>query len=48
MSMFFCARCDNLRDSDDGCEEAPGYRLWCIDCADEEDDPSPSASEKRE
>lgn len=35
MSMFFCAKCDNLRDSDDGCEEATGNRLVCAECVDE-------------
>jgi hypothetical protein len=37
MSMFLCADCDNLRDADDGCEEAPGpgFRLICQACADE-------------
>lgn len=39
MSMFLCAKCDNLRDSDEGCEEAPSppyypaHGLLCLDCA---------------
>lgn len=33
MSMFYCGRCAELRDADDGCDEAPdGLRLICIDC----------------
>jgi len=32
MSMFLCARCDELRDSDDGCEEYKRTQLICIDC----------------
>jgi hypothetical protein len=32
MSMFLCYRCDNLRDSDDGCEEGPGNSLICVNC----------------
>lgn len=35
MSMFYCAECLNLRDSDDGCEETPVNRLICAECADE-------------
>lgn len=35
MSMFICHQCDNLRDSDDGCEEGPGFSLICADCAEE-------------
>lgn len=37
MSMFFCYECDQLRDADDGCEEAPvgGLGLVCHVCADE-------------
>ncbi len=44
MSMFWCAQCGDLKDSDDGCEEAPnGTGLICDDCAvnvayDDEDD----------
>jgi len=34
MSMFVCARCDSIRDSDDGCEEVAGH-LVCAACADE-------------
>ena len=42
MSMFVCARCDSIRDSDDGCEEAPAskyhppHQLLCVDCAEDE------------
>jgi len=34
MSIFLCARCDNHRDSDDGCAEhgSKGTELICIDC----------------
>lgn len=32
MSMFLCAKCDNLRDSDDGCEEYGKTGLMCADC----------------
>lgn len=44
MSMFFCAECQRLRDSDDGCEEAPAskyfpaHQLLCVDCVDAMDD----------
>lgn len=37
MSMFYCSRCAQLRDSDDGCEEVLG-RLLCSYCGDEVDD----------
>lgn len=43
MSVFFCHRCDNLRDSDDGCKEGPRFSLICSDCMDEEDDDEPAA-----
>ena len=33
MSLFYCQECDELRDSDDGCEEMSGG-LVCEDCAD--------------
>jgi hypothetical protein len=36
MSMFFCHRCDTLRDSDDGCKEGPRFSLICAACMDEE------------
>ncbi len=36
MSMFWCASCDNLRDSDDGCEEVDGFRLRCVECMDDD------------
>lgn len=39
MSAFICARCDGFRDADDGCKEAPGFRLICAGCmSDEEED----------
>ncbi len=42
MSMFWCQRCDEMRDSDDGCvegEAGKGSGLICADCmADMEDD----------
>jgi hypothetical protein len=38
MSMFFCKRCDFLRDSDDGCEEVAGH-LVCADCLEEAEGP---------
>lgn len=41
MSIFLCAKCDNIRDADDGCEEAPAskyprFSLICSDCMDED------------
>jgi hypothetical protein len=47
MAMFFCARCDNLRDSDDGCDEAPGFRLYCAECADELEEQRERRKEER-
>lgn len=49
MSIFLCAKCDNLRDSDDGCEEyGPNFGLMCSDCMDEREDeesaPAPDMS----
>lgn len=36
MSIFYCHACDELRDSDEGCEEAPNGRdLICVDCAED-------------
>jgi len=41
MGMFFCAECQRLSDSDDGCEEAPAskyypaHQLLCAECVDE-------------
>ena len=36
MSMFYCNACDELRDADDGCEEAPnGLDLICVECAEQ-------------
>lgn len=34
MSMFMCARCDQFRDSDDGCEDF-GRNLVCLECAED-------------
>lgn len=38
MSMFLCAHCDQMRDSDDGCADIGNMRrisvLVCVDCAD--------------
>lgn len=46
MSMFYCVRCDNLKDSDDGCKEAPnGTDLICVECMDEEEDPRKEETE---
>ncbi len=42
MSMFLCQRCDEMKDSDDGCEEGKNFGLICADCmADMEDEPEP-------
>ena len=43
MSIFLCARCDELRDADDGCEEAPAskygkFQLLCVDCLNDLED----------
>lgn len=48
MSMFVCARCDSIRDSDYGCEEAPAskYQLICAECADEAEDEREAAAER--
>lgn len=36
MSMFLCSVCDNLRDSDDGCEANPNDTgLICVECLEE-------------
>jgi hypothetical protein len=33
MSLFWCADCGDLKDSDDGCDEGFGYLdLRCSDC----------------
>ncbi len=37
MSMFYCDACDDLCDADDGCEDRPGNKLICADCAAEEE-----------
>ena len=42
MSIFMCAACDNLRDSDDGCREGPRLTLICADCMDDDPDEGPS------
>ena len=53
MSMFYCAECQRLRDSDDGCEEAPAskyhppHQLICAECADEAEDEREAAAEER-
>lgn len=37
MSMFYCAVCDNLRDSDDGCTATrDGLGLICVECETED------------
>ncbi len=51
MSMFVCARCDSIRDSDDGCEEAPSppykaFSLLCVECVDEEEEEREAAAER--
>ena len=38
MSIFLCARCDELRDSDDGCEEYKRTQLICMDCMNDMED----------
>jgi len=38
MSIFLCARCDELRDADDGCEEYKSTQLICIDCINDLED----------
>ena len=44
MSMFWCAKCDRLRDSDDGCAEAPSppyfpkFGLLCEECMIEDEE----------
>ena len=38
MSMFMCAKCGDMKDSDSGCAEAPSppyfppYGLLCVEC----------------
>jgi hypothetical protein len=34
VSIFYCNRCDELRDADDGCDEVGG-ELVCVECAEE-------------
>ncbi len=44
MSMFWCQRCDEMRDSDDGAvegEAGKGSGLICSDCANELEDEGP-------
>jgi hypothetical protein len=40
MSMFLCARCDEMADSDEGCEQygKNGTELICIDCMNDLED----------
>lgn len=48
MAAFFCQRCDQLADSDDGAEDRLG-KLVCVDCCieldDEKDEMPPWAGE---
>lgn len=39
MSMFYCHRCDELADADDGCAEDPdnAHELICVDCMEAEE-----------
>lgn len=52
MSMFMCAECQRLRDSDDGCEEAPAskyypsHQLLCAECADEAEEARDHAADR--
>ena len=43
MSIFHCVGCDNLRDADDGCDEAPGdpLNLICVECMQDDGIPPP-------
>ncbi len=43
MSMFLCQRCDEMRDSDDGCAEGKNNGLICIDCMNDMEDEQPEA-----
>lgn len=49
MSLFYCSACGGLRDSDEGCEEAPAskYQLICAECVDEAEDEREAAAELR-
>ncbi len=48
MSAFHCDRCDNIRDSHDGCEESPnGLGLICIDCMADMEDERAEAEDRR-
>jgi hypothetical protein len=48
VSAFICANCDNLRDADDGCEEAPdGLSLICVYCAEEAEAEREEAEDRR-
>ena len=38
MSMFLCQRCDEMKDSDDGCEEGKNFGLICVDCINDLED----------
>ncbi len=47
MSMFWCSACDEMKDSDDGCDVSPAneLQLICVECMDsrnaEDDDGQP-------
>lgn len=48
MSIFYCHTCDNLRDSDDGCEAAPnGLDIICVDCAEDAQAEADEADDRR-
>ena len=47
MSLFLCHVCDDLCDSDDGCEEGPGYSLICQQCADDAQAEREEAEDRR-
>jgi hypothetical protein len=36
--MFICQRCDQMRDSDDGCTEGSNFGLICEQCMNEAED----------
>jgi hypothetical protein len=38
MSIFLCQRCDQMRDSDDGCVEGSNFGLICEQCMNEAED----------
>lgn len=47
MSIFYCVGCDELRDADDGCDEAaPGsLDLICVECMEAREEAEESVSE---